>query len=52
MKREKGNLNIEKIIKFEENKETTSVKEKEDKEGSFPGDETSLSSSIKEMEKS
>ncbi len=55
MEREKGNLNIDKIIKNEENKEnkenkeTTPVKEKEDKEGSSSGDETSLSSSTKEM---
>ena len=52
MEREKGNLNIDNIIKDEANsvnKEITPIIGKEDKDGSSSGDETSLSSSTKEM---
>jgi thymidine kinase len=49
--REKGNLNINKIIEAEENKKKTEIKgkqfDKEDKDFSFSGDETS--SSTKEV---
>ena len=52
MEREKGNLNIGNILKDEENninKENIPIIGKEDKDGSSSGDETSLSSSTKEM---
>ena len=52
MEREKGNLNIDNILKDEANsvnKEITPIIGKEDKDGSSSGDETSLSSSTKEM---
>ena len=54
MEREKGNLNIDNILKSNENKENNeniSLKVKEDKDGSSSGDETSLSSSTKEIAK-
>jgi len=47
MKREKGNLNINNILKEgedKENKENNPLKEKEDKDGSSSGEETSPSS--------
>ena len=47
MKREKGNLNINNLLKKGESKEkknNITFKEKDDKDGSSSGDETSLSS--------
>ena len=50
MERERGNLNIDKIIKTKENEENNNnIKEKDEQEGTSSGEETSLSSSTKEM---
>ena len=50
MERERGNLNIDKIIKTKENEENNNnIKEKDELEGTSSGEETSLSSSTKEM---
>ena len=50
MERERGNLNIDKIIETKENEENNNnIKEKDEQEGTSSGEETSLSSSTKEM---
>ena len=50
MEREKGNLNINKLIENKENEErNNNNKEKDDQEATSSGEETSLSSSTKEI---
>ena len=49
IEREKGNLNINKIIEMKEEDSNNNMKEKDYQEGTSSGEETSLSSSTKEM---